>query len=182
MSHPVFGTLTPLPAAEHPELMTPATHAAILAHIPDAVVARIDPELADTEALCAAYGVPPEASANVVLIIGKRAGDTRQVACQVLATHRVDVNGYVRRALDVRKASFASMSDAVEASGMAYGGITPVGLGDDWPIWVDGAVADCEWICLGSGIRESKLFMRGSDLLKLPNATRVDGLANPIAR
>lgn len=180
MSHPVFGTLTPLPAAEHPELLTPATHAAVLAHIPDAVVAAIDPDLADTEAMCAAYGVPLEISANVVLITGRRAGEAKQVACQVLATHRVDVNGYVRRALDVRKASFASMADAVEASGMAYGGITPVGLPDDWPVWVDGAVADCDWICLGSGVRESKLFMRGADLLKLPTAQRVDGLANPI--
>lgn len=179
MAHPVFGTLTPMPAAGHPELLNPATHAAVLAHLPDALVAPIDPELADTAAMCAAYGVPPEVSANVVLIVGKRAGQTRQVACQVLATHRVDVNGRVRRALNVRKASFAAMAEAVAASGMAYGGITPVGLPGDWPVWVDGAVADCAWICLGSGVRESKLFMPGADLLKLPTAIRVAGLAHP---
>ena len=72
-------------------------------------VAEIDPELADTAAFCRATGCSPDASANCVVVAGKRAGEVKYAACMVLATDRADVNGAVRRLLDVRKASFAPM-------------------------------------------------------------------------
>ena len=125
MHNPVFGQLDPLPAIEHPELLAPATFRAVQQYLPEALVAPIDPAVSDTEAMCARYDVPLGISANVVLITGKRSGEVRKVACQVLATHRVDVNHFVKQALDVRKCSFAPMDEAVEASAMAYGGITP---------------------------------------------------------
>src|SRR5262245_18553656 len=104
----------------------------------DAVlIAEIDPELADTAAFCAAYQVPPEISANCVVVTGKREGQQRYAACLVFATARADVNGVARRLLDVRKASFAATAEAVEATGMEYGGITPIGLPAGWPIFVD---------------------------------------------
>ena len=102
----------------------------------------IDPELADTAAFCARYGVALEDSANCVVIAGRRGGETRYAACVVLATTRADVNGVVRRRLDARKASFAPMDDAVALTGMEYGGITPIGLPADWPILVDAAVLE----------------------------------------
>lgn len=50
------------------------------------------------------------------------------------------MHGVARRELDVRKASFAAVADAVAATGMEYGGITPVGLPGDWPVLVDAQV------------------------------------------
>ena len=73
------------------------------------LVAPIDPDLADTAAFCEAYQVGLEVSANCVVVAGKREGETRFAACLVLATTRADVNGIVRKLLDVRKASFAPM-------------------------------------------------------------------------
>ena len=55
-------------------------------------------------------------------------GQERLAACLILATTRADVNGFVKRHLDVRKASFLPMERAVELTGMEYGGITPIGL------------------------------------------------------
>ena len=49
------------------------------------------------------------------MVAGKRGGETRYAACVILATTRADVNGVVRKRLDVRKASFAAMDDAVQA-------------------------------------------------------------------
>jgi len=103
--------------------------------------AEIDPDVADTAAFCATYGSPLSASANCVVVAGKREGEQRYAACLVLATARADVNGVVRRRLDVRKASFAPMDDAVARTGMAYGGITPFGLPAGWPLLIDAAVA-----------------------------------------
>ena len=104
------------------------------------LVAPIDAELADTAAFCEAYGVALDESANCVIVAGRRGEVTRYAACVVLATTRADVNGVVRKLLDARKASFAPMDDAVELTGMEYGGITPIGLPADWPILVDARV------------------------------------------
>lgn len=168
-----IGRLEFHPAAEHHDLLavpvaTALTQAAqqdrLFANVS---VAAIDPELADTAAFCATYDVPLEVSANCVVVAGKRDGQSRIAACVVLATTRADVNGVVRRLLDVRKASFLSMDEAVALSGMEYGGITPLGLPAEWPVFVDQAVAGLPWAIIGSGIRGSKIAITGAALAAL---------------
>jgi prolyl-tRNA editing enzyme YbaK/EbsC (Cys-tRNA(Pro) deacylase) len=85
-----------------------------------------------------------------------------------------------RRRLDVRKASFAAMADAVALSGMAYGGITPIGLPAGWPLLVSAEVAQAGPVVIGSGVRDSKLSLPGELLLSLPDAVLVEDLARPI--
>lgn len=171
----MIGRLQTVPAADRPDLLAEPV-AAALAAVPDAEVAEIDPELADTAALVEAYDVPLDASANCVVVAGRRGGDERWAACVVLATTRVDVNNVVRRRLDARKASFASMDAAVAATGMEYGGITPVGVPAGWPVLVDAAVVATELVVVGSGVRRSKLVLAGPALLALPGAELVEGL------
>ena len=144
----------------------------------DVRAAPIDPELADTAAFCAEYGVAPEDSANCVVVAGKREGERRYAACVVLATTRADVNGVVRRRLDVRKASFAPMEDAVVLTGMEYGGITPIGLPASWPVLVDRAVLDRDIVVVGSGLRRSKIALPAALLAELPGAEVIDRLAS----
>jgi len=143
----------------------------------DVLTAPIDPELADTAAFCEHYGIEPADSANCVVITGRRGGDTRYAACVVLASTRADVNGVVRRRLDVRKASFASMDEAVALTGMEYGGITPIGLPADWPVLIDRAVLDRDLVVIGSGLRRSKIALPPAALAALPGAEVIDGLA-----
>ncbi|MER6792382.1 YbaK/EbsC family protein, partial [Amycolatopsis mediterranei] len=88
-----------------------------------------------------------------------------------------DVNGVIKRRLDVRKASFAPMDEAVSLTGMEYGGITPVGLPADWPILLDRRVADAPELVIGSGIRGSKLLISGAALAALPGAEIIEDLA-----
>jgi prolyl-tRNA editing enzyme YbaK/EbsC (Cys-tRNA(Pro) deacylase) len=137
----------------------------------------IDPELADTAAFCDRYGVDMADSANCVVIAGRRSDQTSYAACVVLATTRADVNGVVRRRLGARKASFAPMADAVEITGMEYGGITPIGLPADWPVLVDAAVLARSTVVIGSGLRRSKLALPSAALADLPGAEVIDGLA-----
>jgi prolyl-tRNA editing enzyme YbaK/EbsC (Cys-tRNA(Pro) deacylase) len=124
-------------------------------------VAEIDPDLSDTAAFCEHYGIALDESANCVVIAGRRDGQPRYAACVILATTRADVNGLARRQLDVRKASFAPMDDAVAQTGMEYGGITPIGLPASWPVLVDAAVAAAGVVVVGSGLRRSKLIIEG---------------------
>jgi prolyl-tRNA editing enzyme YbaK/EbsC (Cys-tRNA(Pro) deacylase) len=136
----------------------------------DVLVAPIDPQLADTAAFCERYAVDPADSANCVVVAGRRGSEVRYAACMVLATDRADVNGLVRRRLEARKASFASMQDAVTLTAMEYGGITPIGLPGDWPILIDPAVLARDVVVIGSGIRRSKLALPADVLLALPGA------------
>lgn len=147
---------------------------------PQVRAAPIDPELADTAAFCERYAVAPVDSANCVVIAGRRGDAVSYAACVVLATTRADVNGVVRRRLGARKASFAPMDDAVALTGMEYGGITPIGLPEGWPVWVDRAVLDRPTVVIGSGLRRSKLAVPSAALAELPAAEVVDGLAAPV--
>ncbi|GAA4908195.1 hypothetical protein GCM10023204_11680 [Actinomycetospora succinea] len=82
----------------------------------------------------------------------------------------------MRRRLDVRKASFAPMDEAVELTGMAYGGITPFGVPTGWPVLVDAAVLATPAVVVGSGLRESKLLVPGAVLGEIPGAEVIEGL------
>ena len=167
----MIGRLDTVPALDRPDLLSPPVEAALRdwgrAEI---YVAEIDPDLADTAACCERYDIPPDVSGNCVVVTGRREGDTRTAACVVLATTRADVNGVVRRQLDVRQASFAAMEDAVAQTGMEYGGITPIGLPDSWTLLVDARIPDLKWVVIGTGVCRSKLVVPGAALAELPRA------------
>ena len=178
----IAGTLTVHPATERTDLLAePVVKALATLDDTQVGVVEIDPGLADTAAFCETYSSPLAASANCVVVSGKRSGEVRFAAALVLATTRADVNGVIKRRLDVRKASFAPMDEAVELTAMAYGGITPVGLPADWPILIDKAVADSPELVIGSGTRGGKLLVTGELLTSLPGAEVIDGLAKPVA-
>src|SRR5437764_10240426 len=106
------GTLEVVPALEREDLIAEPVARSLKSlgetEAAQIGVAEIDPQVADTAEFCQHYGSPLELSANCVVVVGKRAGEQRYAGCLVLATTRADVNGVVRRRLDVRKASFAS--------------------------------------------------------------------------
>ena len=142
----------------------------------DHEIVPCDPALADTAAFCEAYGYSPDDSANTIIVVGK--GETpRPVACVVLASTRLDVNGLVRKRLEVRKASFASADETMELTGMEIGGVTAFALPSGLPIWVDAAVMARERIILGGGSRSIKILTPPSTLTKLDDVTVIDGLA-----
>ncbi len=175
-----MGRLDLSPAGERLDLLAqPVADAVRRWSGPPLHVAPIDPELADTAAFCAAYEVALQASANCVVVAGRRGSDVRTAACVVLATTRADVNGLVRRHLDVRKASFAAQADAVEQTGMEFGGITPFGLPEGWPVLVDAAVVQAPLVVVGSGLRRSKLVVPGAALAELPGAEVLEDLGRP---
>lgn len=179
-----MGTLKTEPARTRPDLLAAPVLAALQTWsgetpVDEILVAAIDPDLADTAAFCEAYSIGLDVSANCVVVSGKREGAVRYAACVVLATTRADVNSAVRRFLDVRKASFAPMAEAVELTGMAYGGITPIGLPPDWPVLIDSRVAATAYVAIGSGVRASKIVLPGRALARLPRARVMEGLAKP---
>ena len=145
----------------------------------DAEVIDCDPNLADTAEFVEAYGYTLDQSANTIVVIGKSDPPT-YVACVVLATTRLDVNKVVRKKLGVKKCSFAPSDVTEQLTGMKVGGVTPVGLSEHMPLWVDSRVMELDHIVLGGGSRSCKVVGAPELLTALPNVEVVDGLAKDI--
>ena len=143
-------------------------------------VMACDPELADTALFCERYGIPPENSANTIIVKSK-SGDRQYVACVLLSNARLDVNKTVRKRMGVRRISFASPDETTELTGMVLGGVTPLALPADLPLWIDQKVMEADYVILGGGSRSSKIKVTPDVFLNTPNTSIVEGLANLIA-
>ena len=173
-----LGILNIVPAKEHLEwIAKPVRDTILKLNSSETIgVVEIDPNLSDTAAFCEHYQVRMSQAANCVVLEAKRADKTWLAACVILGNTRADVNGLARRTLDARKISFAPMEKAVAETSMEYGAITPIGLPDGWSILIDKAVADSEYVIIGSGVRKSKLAVPGRVLASLPNVQVLEGL------
>lgn len=166
-----LGKLLFTPANEATDLLAAPTKTAVKKlGGADIWVSKIDASLADTAAFCEHYQIGMDISANCVIVEAKRADKTWYAACLILATDKADVNGVIRRELDARKISFAPMDAATSLTKMEYGGITPIGLPEDWPILIDSKVLEQDKVVIGSGIRGSKILIAPAALASLPNA------------
>ncbi|PKN82103.1 MAG: hypothetical protein CVU47_04220 [Chloroflexi bacterium HGW-Chloroflexi-9] len=134
-----------------------------------------DPALADTAAFCEAYGVPLDRSANCIVVASKNE-PKQYAACLVLATNRLDVNGIVRRLMGVRKVSFAAAEETAALTGMMIGGVTPLGLPEGVPLYLDAAMMPLEDVIVGGGSRSLKVRLAPALLARLPGAQVVEGL------
>lgn len=171
--------LTWHPFTDRPDLVAAPVRAALEASplAASVQVTEIDPDVADTQALVDSTDVLLEECANCIVVLGRRGEDERIAAGLVLATTRADVNTTIRKRLDVRKASFLSMDRAVADTAMEYGGITPVGLPEAWPVLVDARVVSAPRVVIGSGLRRSKLRLAGALIADLPGVEVIEGLA-----
>lgn len=158
------------------DLLLPPVRARLEALAVEFAVMECDPALADTAAFVEAYGVPPERSANTIVVASK-GSQPIYVACVLLAMTSLDVNNVVRREMGVRKASFAGADPVRELTGMEIGGLTPFGLPADLPILVDSRVVEPDWIILGGGNRSSKLRLAPAALQRLASVRVIEGLA-----
>lgn len=138
-------------------------------------VIECDPDFADTEPFSERYGYPVEMSANTIVIASKKEPKV-YVACVVLATRRVDANNAVKKRMGVSKVSFASADETVALTGMQIGGVTPLALPHDLPLWVDAEVMARDAVILGGGSRSMKIEVAPAVFEKLPRAEVVAGL------
>ena len=135
-----------------------------------------DPDLADTAAFCDAYGIPPEQSANAIVLASKRPAGVHAMFL-VLATTRLDVNRTGRDLMGVKKVSFAAPDLTSDLTGMMVGGVTPFGRPSEMPLFVDAAVLDHPWVVVGGGTRDMKVKLDPEVFSRMPNTSVVDGLA-----
>jgi prolyl-tRNA editing enzyme YbaK/EbsC (Cys-tRNA(Pro) deacylase) len=138
----------------------------------------IDPAYAATADFCDRYGYQPGQSGNCI-VVASRTDPVRYAACVVRATRRLDVNKRVRKLMGVRRASFAPAEDTVRLTGMLPDGVTPFGLPDDLPLYLDEGLLAHDAVIVGGGSRRLKLAVPPEALCALPGAEVVADLALP---
>lgn len=177
----MLGGMRGVPASARPELLGVPVLGTLtrLGWLDEVGVIEIDPMVSETAATQEVYGLEARTLINCVLVGGRREGAERLAACLVPAHKRVDVNGFVRKRLGVRKASFLPLERAVAASSMEYGGITAIGLPGEWPVLLDAEAAQEPLVVVGSGVRQSKLLVPGPLLARLPGTEVSAEVARP---
>ena len=136
----------------------------------------VDPSFADTAEFCEKYGCSMEESGNTIIVASKR-GALKYAACIVLGIDRLDVNKKVRKLMKVSRLSFANAEATTNLTGMIIGGVTPFGLPEDLPVYVDSKVMVTSRLILGGGSRSGKIVLTPKELLKDPAIQVIDGLS-----
>jgi len=144
------------------------------------LVAEISPEFMGGKELCEHYGIDPRDGANCVIVEAVK-GDTKNcVAIVVPVGYRADLNGFVRKHLDVKRVSLAPLEEVIEKTGMEYGSITPFGLPESWKILIDSRIMNKEKIICGGGKQKSKLFVQTKVFGQMKNVDVIDELSKPM--
>ncbi len=76
--------------------------------------------------------------------------------------------------------SVAPLEYVLEQTKMEYGSINPIGLPQEWKIFIDPKVMEVDRIICGSGLQKSKLSLPSKYLLKLNNVEILENLAKEV--
>ena len=137
---------------------------------------EVDPNFADTAEFCQKYGFRMDHSGNTIIIASKR-GERKHSACIVLGTDRLDVNRKVRNLMGVSRLSFANADETMDLTGMMIGGVTPFGLPESLPVYVDAMIMGLDYVILGAGSRSAKIKVNPASLLGIPAASVIEDLS-----
>ena len=140
-------------------------------------VAEINPEYMDGVKLFEHYGINNKMGVNCLICECKRGETINYAALLVPTGYRYNMSSTVRKRTNSRMVSVAPLDYVLEKTKMEYGSINPIGLPEDWKIYIDPKILESETIICGSGLQKSKISFPSKFLLKLKNAEILENLA-----
>ena len=140
-------------------------------------VAEINSEYMDGVKLFEHYDINNKMGVNCLICECKRGENVNYAALLVPTGYRYNMSSTVRKHTNSRMVSVASLDYVLEKTKMEYGSINPIGLPDDWKIYIDPKILESETIVCGSGLQKSKISFPSKFLLKLNNAEILENLA-----
>jgi len=141
------------------------------------LVFEIDPEYIDGIKLCEHYNIDKKNGVNCLICECKRGDNKTYVALLVPTGYRYNMSSTVRKHTNSRMVSVAPLNYVLEKTKMEYGSINPIGLPEDWKIYIDPKILESEKIICGSGLQKSKISFPSKFLLKLRNVEILEDLA-----
>lgn len=171
--------------ANNKELVSKATYDCInntftKEEIDNILVAEIDPQFMDGIKLCEHYNIDIKTGANCLICECKRGENKSYAALLVPTGYRYNMSSTVRKYTNSRMVSVAPLEYVLEETKMEYGSINPIGLPNEWKIFIDPKVIKEERIICGSGLQNSKLSLPSKYLLKLNNVEILEDLAKDL--
>lgn len=145
--------------------------------IKNILVAEIDSEYMDGIKLCEHYNIDRKIGANCLVCECKRGENKSYVALLVPTGYKYNMSSTVRKYTNSRMVSVAPLDYVLEKTKMEYGSINPIGLPQEWKIFIDPKVLEVDRIICGSGLQKSKISLPSKYLLKLNNAEILENLA-----
>ena len=140
-------------------------------------VAEINPQYMDGVKLFEHYSINNKMGVNCLICECKRGENINYVALLVPTGYRYNMSSTVRKHTNSRMVSVASLEYVLEKTKMEYGSINPIGLPEEWKIYIDPKILESEIIICGSGLQKSKMLFPSKFLLKLKNAEILEDLA-----
>lgn len=141
------------------------------------LVAEIDPKFMGGKELSEEYGIDLSKEANCIIIETTKEGLKEFVAVIVPVGYRADLNGFVKKYLEVKKVSVANLEIVLKETQMEYGSITPFGLPSSWKILIDSILMGNKEIIIGGGKQISKLLFPTEIFKSMNNVEIIDGLS-----
>ena len=141
------------------------------------LVAEIDSNYMDGIKLCEHYNLDLKTGVNCLVCECRRGENKSYVALLVPVGFKYNMSSTVRKYTNSRVVSVAPLEYVLEKTKMEYGSINPLGLPEDWKIFIDPKVMEVDRIICGSGKQKSKMSLPSQYLLKLKNSEILDGLA-----
>jgi len=141
------------------------------------LVSEIKPEYMDGIKLFEHYDINNKIGVNCLICECKRGDSISYAALLVPTGYRYNMSSTVRKHTNSRMVSVAPLDYVLEKTKMEYGSINPVGLPEEWKIYIDPKILDKETIICGSGLQKSKISFPSKYLLKLKNIEILENLA-----
>lgn len=141
------------------------------------LVAEINPEYMDGIKLCEHYNIDIKTGVNCLVCECKRGENKSYVALLVPTGYKYNMSSTIRKHTNSRMVSVAPLDYVLEQTKMEYGSINPIGLPQEWKIFIDPKVLEVDKIICGSGLQKSKLSLPSKYLLKLNNVEILENLA-----
>ena len=141
------------------------------------LVVEINPEYMDGIKLCEHYDIDIKTGANCLICECKRGKNKSYAALLVPTGYKYNMSSTVRKYTNSRMVSVAPLDYVIEEMNMEYGSINPIGLPEEWKLFIDQKVLEVETIICESELQNSKLCLPSKYLLKLNNAEILENLA-----
>jgi prolyl-tRNA editing enzyme YbaK/EbsC (Cys-tRNA(Pro) deacylase) len=141
------------------------------------LVSEINSDFMDGIKLCEHYNIDIKTGANCLICECKRGENKNYVALVVPTGYKYNMSSTVRKYMNARMVSVAPLEYVIEKTKMEYGSINPIGLPNDWKIFIDPKVMEVQRIICGSGLKNSKLSLPSKYLLKMSNVEILEILA-----
>ena len=141
------------------------------------LVAEINPQYMDGLKLFENYNIDSYLGVNCLICECKRKDLIQYAALLVPTGFKYNMSSTVRKHTNSRMVSVAPLEYVLKKTKMEYGSINPIGLPDDWKIYIDPIVMESDMIICGSGLQKSKLCLPSNYLLKLNNVEILENLA-----